>query len=107
MPPFMSGHPGKGRCIAVAISFCLCNPPYMVIPRNDAMEPKNRTALKIAIYEKYLKMSNIASFEETYFARTSKEGIYPQLHYNLNGPQCDRARDSRYQIKRNAAVFKD
>ena len=79
----------------------------MVIPRNDAMELKNRTALKIAIYEKYLKMSNIASFEETYFARTSKEGIYPQLHYNLNGPQCDRARDSRYQIKSNAAVFKD
>ena len=60
----MTGHPGKGRCIAVAISFFLCNALYIVIPRNDAMEPKNRTALKIAIYGMHLKTSNITSFEK-------------------------------------------
>ena len=87
----MTGHPGRGRCIAVAISLLLCNPVYIVIPRNDAMEPKNRMALMIAIYGMHLKMSNMTSFEEIYFARTAKQSIYPQLHYNLNGPKCDSA----------------
>ncbi len=38
----------------------------MVIPRNAAMEPKNRIKLKIAIYDKYVKISGIATFEGTW-----------------------------------------
>jgi hypothetical protein len=68
----MTGHPGKGRCIAVAISLLLCNPVYIVIPRNDAMEPKNRMALMIAIYGMHLKMSNITSFEKNILCENSQ-----------------------------------
>ena len=88
------------------MSLLLCNPLYIVIPRNDAMEPKNRMALKMAIYGMHFKISNMTSFEEIYFARTAKQSIHPQLHYNLNGPECDRAGDSQYHIKNNATVAK-